>query len=512
MEKYAFVARVPDTPGALHRAAEIISRHEGNINRIQFDRRIDPHTVFFEVTSAPDAKQAISNGLRELGYLQTALRRLSFLKLSVHIPHTPGALLEFLRCTTSHRANIALIDFDDRGSSPDLLTVSLNLEESAAVSALLDQLKSLYRMEVLEYDTSGRYLDDTVFYLRFAQAIRSLVGESEDEFLLKLLGDINHIVQELMNRGQDPRVVFESILLTGETLRDTKGDGFYADTQEIRLADDLTLICIQPPCGGNVFLLDTPEECVMVDTGYGIYHQDIVAVIRTLVPGAIERLSRIIITHADADHCGAGGLYPVTSYMHPGTMDIIRVSNRAYGSRSQSSILEEVYTTLINLFSRFCPPKDAILLPPPPGAMRGRFPLLSSFQAGAHSFDILEGFGGHLHGQIYVYSPELGVFFAADSMINFDHLTSERARYNTLAVNLVTSVNVDSERAREERREIISLVGGNAGPFYEDRRGCLICGGHGPASLLEGGKLQPFGLIHHLSLKGEGCPCDAPDG
>jgi hypothetical protein len=153
-----------------------------------------------------------------------------------------------------------MIDFDDRGSNPDLLTVSLNLEESTAVSLLLDQLKTRYRMEVREYDTSGKHLDDTVFYLRFAQSIRGLVGESEDGFLLRLLGDVNHIVQETDEPRTGPRLVFESILLTGETLRDTRGPAFYADVQEIPLADDLHLVCIQPPCGGNVFLLDNPER------------------------------------------------------------------------------------------------------------------------------------------------------------------------------------------------------------------------------------------------------------
>ena len=507
MEKHAFVARVPDQPGALHRAAEIISRHQGNINRIQFDRRIDPHTVFFEVTSTPDAREAIREGLLELGYLQTALKSLSFLRLSVHIPHKPGALLDFLRCTTSLGANIALIDFDDRGSNPDLLTVSLNLEENTAVSRLLDQLKSRYRMEVLEYDTSGKSLDDTVFYLRFAQAIRSLVGESEDIFLLRLLGDINHIVQELMNRGQDPRLVFESILRTGETLRNTNGSGFYADIQQISLAADMTLICIQPPCGGSVFLLDTPGECVMIDTGYGIYHREISTLIRTRVPGAMERLSRIIISHADADHCGAGGLYPVTALMHPGTLDIIRVSNRAYGSRSQSSILEEVYTTLINLFSQFCPPKNTLLLTHAGGEKRGRFPILDRITIGDHRFEILEGMGGHLAGQIYLFSPDLGVFFPADTVINFDHLTRERSEYNTLAVNLVTSVNVDSDRAREERKEIVRIVDDTSGPFFGGRQSCLVCGGHGPVSVLDGRTLVPYGPIDHIPQREEGCPC-----
>ncbi len=47
MEQFSFIACMPDKPGALHRAAEIITRHRGNINRIQYDRRIDPQTVFF---------------------------------------------------------------------------------------------------------------------------------------------------------------------------------------------------------------------------------------------------------------------------------------------------------------------------------------------------------------------------------------------------------------------------------------------------------------------------------
>jgi len=46
MEKYSFIARIPDRPGALHPAVDVISRNGGNINRIQFDKRIDPCTVF----------------------------------------------------------------------------------------------------------------------------------------------------------------------------------------------------------------------------------------------------------------------------------------------------------------------------------------------------------------------------------------------------------------------------------------------------------------------------------
>ncbi|MCQ8894130.1 MAG: MBL fold metallo-hydrolase [Methanolinea sp.] len=491
MDKYSFVARIPDHAGALHKAVQVISKNGGNINRIQFDKRIDPCTVFFEVTSTGSAREAIASGLQEMGYLQAALKPQSFLKISVHIPHTPGALNDFLMYTTAHRANIALIDFDDRGSNPNLLTVSLNLEEAEEIGRLLDELKSRYRIEVIDYDTSGRHLDETVFYLRFAQSLREIIGDADDSFLLSLLGDINHIAQELMNRGKDPYTVFESVKRTGETLKSTRGPGFYADVQRVPLAEDLVLFCLQPPCGGSVFLLDTPSECVMVDTGYGIYHGDMTRVIQEVAPGALQRLSRIVITHADADHCGAGGLFSVPALMHPGTRESILVSNRAYGSRNQECILEEVYTSLINLFSRFNPPRSMILLPGEGTGKRGPFPLLGTMSVGRHSFDVLGGLGGHVFGQVYLFSPTLGVFFSADTVINFEYLTPERAEYNTLAVNLVTSVNVDSTKAREERSAIMEIVRTTSGSFFSSRDACLLCGGHGPVSVIREGRLVP---------------------
>ena len=492
VQKYSFVARMPDHPGALQRAAEVIRRHGGNINRIQFDRRIDPVTVFFELTAPEEAQALIHSELAGMGYLQSTLKPSSFLKFWVFLPNRPGALSTFLEITTACNANIAYIDFDDRGSNPDRLTVSLNLDDSAAVNRLLDQLKSRYPLEILEYDTTGKNLDNTVFYLRFAQEIRRIVGDSEEGFLLSLLGDINHIAQELSKLGQDPRTVFENILHNGNILKETTGAGFYVDIQEIALTEGMTLYCLQPPCGGSVFLIDTPDKSLMIDTGYGIYHRDMVSVIRRQIPGVLDRLEKIVITHADADHCGAGGFFPTESVMHPGTLDIIRVANRAYGSRSEASILEEVYTTLINLFSYFHPPEKIELLDCTPRGFRQSFPVIGSVRIGGFDLEILEGKGGHQHGQIYVYSPDLGLLFTADTVINFRHLTEERSRYNSLAVFLVTSVNVDSDMAREERAALLELANASRGEYHGGRTECLVCGGHGPVSVITGGDLVPY--------------------
>lgn len=233
----------------------------------------------------------------------------------------------------------------------------------------------------------------------------------------------------------------------------------------------------------------------MVDTGYGIYFPEIYSLICQLVVGGEKKISRILITHADADHCGAGGFYQAKAFMHPGTLDIIKVSNRGYGSRNESSILEEVYTTLINLFSRFNPSGDIELYPTNALRARGIFPVISSFRLGNNEFEVLESLGGHIHGQIYLYSAGLGVLFCADTVINFDHITPERARYNSLAHIIVTSVNVDSDIAKKERKALLKLAAETNGDFFEDRRTCLVCGGHGPVSVLEAASLVPYGEI-----------------
>jgi glyoxylase-like metal-dependent hydrolase (beta-lactamase superfamily II) len=503
---------MPNTPGSLHRAAEIIQKYEGNINRIQYDRRIDPSTVFYEVTASNDAFGQITDDLTRIGYLQTSLKPLDFLKICVYLPHKPGALYEFLNFTTSAGANIAFIDFDDKGRHPDRLTVSLNLEQSSVVDHLLDQLKSRYRLDIIEYDTTGKQLDDTVFYVRYAQAIRELIGDSEENFLLSFLADTNHIVQELMDRGNDPRKVFESVLLTGQTMWATTDEGFYADIQKFHITEKTTLFCFQMPCGGNIFLITTPTEKVLIDTGYGIYHDDVVKMLSEC--GLLDKheISRIIVTHADADHCGAAGYFTAPVLLHEGTLAIIQKNNRAYGSRRENSVLEEFYTKMINLFSKFNSQSRIECFSKTEGRMRGIFPVLGTISIGDLDLEILEGLGGHTWGQIYLYSEKEGLLFAADSVINFSSLTKERADYSSLAAFLVTSVNVDSDLAKKERRVLLEIAYQTDHELAVKGKRCLICGGHGAVSVLENDRLIAYGTIerylpHQLSRHG-GCSKD----
>lgn len=501
MNTYSFVAHMPDTPGSLHRAAEIIKKYDGNINRIQFDRRIDPGTVFYEVTASEVAYAAMTRDLAAIGYLQTSIKPPDFLKFSVHMPHQPGALYEFLQFITLAGANITFIDFDDKSRHPNRLTVSLDIGQSAVVEELLDQLKSRYRLDILEYDKTGKHLDDTVFYVRYAQAVREIIGDSEDEFLLSFLADTNHIAQELMDRGCDPHRVFDSVLATGRTLNATNGQNFYADVQQFPITNRVTLSCFQVPCGGSVFLLHTSDEMLMIDTAYGIYHDSLMTMLTHYGLAIGQKLSQILITHADADHCGAAGFFDVPVSMHTGTLDIIRTNNRAYGSLSDHSSLDAFYTKMINLFSRFNVPKDIRCFPGPDGSTRGIFPVIGRYHIGDVELEVLDGLGGHTNGQVFLYCGKYGLLFSADSVINFGSLSRERAEYSSLAAFLVTSVNVNSENAKKERRGLLDLARVTDQALAATGRRCLICGGHGPVSILDNGNLVTAGTIEHYAVK-----------
>jgi glyoxylase-like metal-dependent hydrolase (beta-lactamase superfamily II) len=493
MPRFSYVARVPDKPGSMHQAAEIVKRHEGNIERIHYDRRIDPHTVFFEVVCSDPAYQKINQELSAIGFLQTSLAPLSFLKLDIYLENRAGELFQFLNHTTAAGANIAYMDFDDRSECPDRLTVSLTVENASVVEALLDRLKSRYRLEIIEYDTTGMHLDDTVFYIRFAQELRSLIGETEDQFLLKLLHDVNHIVQSLTNLGEDYKQVFESILKTGRTLRATSGAGFYADVQRVPLSQGAELLCFQMPCGGNVFILRAGKETVMFDTGFGIYHDDVSRMLRSYGIEDPLLIRRAFLTHADADHAGAAGFFPAVAHMHPGTVEILRQTNRAYGSKSQGSILEEVYTHLINLFSEFNPPKRYEVFGDRPRSRHAGFDEIDEFLVGHLHFKVLNGLGGHVHGQVYYMCEEEGLLFTGDSLINFASFTKEREDFNTLAKILMTTVNVDSQAARKEREGLLELAAALDARLKSEGRRCLVCGGHGAISILDDGKLLAHG-------------------
>jgi glyoxylase-like metal-dependent hydrolase (beta-lactamase superfamily II) len=163
-------------------------------------------------------------------------------------------------------------------------------------------------------------------------------------------------------------------------------------------------------------------------------------------------------------------------------------------------VLEEVYTKLIGLFSGFAPPTNVRTFSGPSGSIAG-FNTVGAFSMADVRFEVLESLGGHQHGHVYFFSPDTGLLFSGDSVINFRSLTEERQKFNLLAKDLMTSVNVDSQKAEQERKNLMELARATDEELRKVGRRCLICGGHGAVSVLENGKLVTFGEIESYRHK-----------
>jgi glyoxylase-like metal-dependent hydrolase (beta-lactamase superfamily II) len=85
-------------------------------------------------------------------------------------------------------------------------------------------------------------------------------------------------------------------------------------------------------------------------------------------------------------------------------------------------------------------------------------------------FEIYEGNGGHVNGEIVLSCPAHKIIFTGDIIVNPSGFTKEQAEFNLIAPYLMTSVNMDSQKASASRKAVMNLIGG---------QDWLICGGHG---------------------------------
>ena len=112
-------------------------------------------------------------------------------------------------------------------------------------------------------------------------------------------------------------------------------------------------------------------------------------------------------------------------------------------------------------------------------------------------FEVFEGSGGHLRGEMAFVCRKYGIAFTGDILVNISGFTPERAEFNSLAPYHLRSVNTDSVKATEMRNQIISLAVeiGNA-----NQKPCIICGGHGPISVISDGKMVNMYGVENVIL------------
>lgn len=484
----SFVTNMPDQAGTFLRASQIVARCGGNITRVSYNKAVDPHMLFLDVDAPQDTLRQIESGLSDIGYINEKIIETRVIEVVIRIPDRPGAILPVLEILSGHDINISYMNSSATTEEYQDFKFGLLIENPTIIKTLLDDISRIYPVDVIECDSSEENLDNTVFYIRLANEMRSLLGLSSEK-TMRFLAESNRILQVLQAEGEDAGKVFGHIRRFAHTVSGYRGGNFQVSIQKVRLSSLVTLCSIQPYCGSNTSVLLSPGELAMIDTGYAVYTEEMLRVLREQVPDWASRRKRIYITHADVDHCGLLPFIPDAEIVvnRKSAENFKKQADGLPDYREQSE-LHLGYSKISQIISAYMPPdlqRLRVLDSCTPREHEDLLPI-GDMEIGDLKFAILEGSGGHLHGEMVYVCRDAGIVFTGDILVNISGFSKERAEFNSLAPYLMKSVNVNPLKATRMRKDVLRLIEEISG---ENQCSCLICGGHGPLSQLRDGNM-----------------------
>lgn len=457
---------MPDKAGAFLEASRIIAGHGGNIVRVSYNKSVDLHTLFIEVSADEEQHRLILHALEKIGYLGAEETDRQVILVVLKLRDEVGAVRAALEIIAAHDVNISYMSSQENGTPFQYFKMGLLVGETDGIKRLLDDLSRLCEVKILEYDVTEKQLDGTVFYITFANEMRGILSLDQETTNTVLINS-NRIMSILDERNEPPFKTFDYIRRFAEFVAGSRGDAFHAEIRKDALPFGYTLYTIQPPCGSDTYILDGGGELLFVDCGFACFKKEMLGIFRSLFPDLDSRKKSLVLTHADIDHAGFTDWFDRV-FMSRECYDNFVLEQRGEPNFREQNPLHAPYCTLSKIISSYVPPRleNAVVV----GEKKDSAPLsmIGGFSACGLDLDVYEGQGGHVRGETLIVSEKLRLAFTGDILVNVKGFTKEQYDFNLLAPYLMTSVNVDSALAKVIRGETIERFGGY-----------ILCPGHG---------------------------------
>jgi len=130
------------------------------------------------------------------------------------------------------------------------------------------------------------------------------------------------------------------------------------------------------------------------------------------------------------------------------------------GFREQNA-LHKPYIRICKTLTAYQPARPETLVTPweDPGQLREPLQQIGFFDFADLHFEVYEGKGGHLPGEIVLIDYAHHIVFSGDVYVNLRGMTAEQAKYNQYAPILMTSVDTDPALCAKERAAILQRLG-----------------------------------------------------
>jgi len=461
-----YITTLPDEAGAFLEAGKIIGAHGGNITRVSYNKAVDVHTLFMDVEADIDAQTLIEEDLRRIGYIRDTIRVPHVLLVEFSLRNESGSVLPVLELISRYHFNISYMSSRANNTPDQMFRMGLLVEDPVQVNEFLTECTNLCPIRIIDYNESERTLDNTVFYIDFADSLAWTFGLSRDN-TVELMRQANLLMQGLDERGEEPRRIFKYIGRWADMLAGNMGDNFQPRISQYELHNGMILHNIEPPCGSNTYILEKGGDLLFVDCGFGLYEREMLQVLRGMFADFDKRHKALFITHPDIDHVGLWHLFD-DIYVGAEAYQYFELENQGLPNFREQNPVHAPYCRISRILT------DYTTIPPDKLHVVGDaqdtdlFAKLGEVTFAGETFTFYRGNGGHAKGEVVIVSGDM--IFSGDIVVNIKGFTDRQLEFNKVAPYLMTSVNMDSKLATLERKELLKRY-----PLDE----YLYCPGHG---------------------------------
>ena len=457
--KKTYVTSMPNRIGAFLKASKCFSALGINITRVSYNKAVDSHTLFIDAEGAEEQLKKADRELEKIGYLQNNNSKTSIVLLEFCLKDIPGSVTDVLMLIDKFNFNISYISSQENGTNYQYFKMGLYVDDSCKITEFLKEVEKICKVRVIDYNSSEKVYDNSVFYNTYVMGLSQIMGLTPD-ISKELLVHVNLAMQTLDEQGLSPYRTFDSISKFAELLGASKGMNFSPRISTHKITETTEMILIEPPCGSNTIIIKSNGEYLFVDSGYACYTEEMQSVFENIIPEFSKIKKSILITHADVDHCGLLPIFDEVITSHKTALCLKKEYDGKNGYREENP-LHKPYINICKLLTSYQtinPSKVTVLWD---DVEKPEEPLtqIGFFDFGELHFEVYEGKGGHLPGEIVLIDYRNHIAITGDIYINTHGLTHQQAEYNQYAPILMTSVDTDPALCAEERKAIMQRLG-----------------------------------------------------
>ena len=457
--KKTYATSMPNHIGAFLKASKCFAELGINITRVSYDKSVDSHMLFLDVEGTEEQIRKADAELEKIGYLQNNADNSSIVLLEFCLEDVPGSVTAVLELINAFNFNISYINSQENGTDHQDFKMGLHVEDPGRIAAFMEQAEQLCKVRMIDYNSSERAYDNSIFYSAFVRGLSQMLALTETQ-KHGLLVASNLAMQTLDEQGLSPYRTFDSISKFAELLSRSKAAQFVPRVSTHRITEHTEVILIEPACGSNTAVIRSHGELLCIDSGYACYREETMQALEAAIPGFQRMPKRLLLTHADVDHCGMMNDFDEVIVSHKSARSLTSEACGENGFREQNP-LHKPYINICKILTAYSTVQPEKLRTPWQDIPDLRQPLtqIGFFDFGDLHFEVYEGKGGHLPGEVVLIDYDNNLAFTGDVYINTHGLTAEQAEYNQYAPILMTSVDTDPVLCAQERKAVLRRLG-----------------------------------------------------